>query len=162
MPKKDKLIAGKATTYQIPNPAGGVKLETFIPWTLVKRGVKKQVITPLDAPEQFQAESEQEKETRKAEQDSPLMKALGQAHYWQRLLHEGKFGSFADIAAAEGVNKAHVIRICRLVHLAPEITEACMTSQSVGLTLERLMRQGVPREWETQRELMMGSMNNLG
>jgi hypothetical protein len=29
-------------TSQIPDPAGGVKLETFIPWTLVKRGVKKQ------------------------------------------------------------------------------------------------------------------------
>jgi hypothetical protein len=28
-------------TYEIPDPAGGVKLETFIPWTLVKRGAKK-------------------------------------------------------------------------------------------------------------------------
>ncbi len=53
MPKKNTGVAGKAVTYEIPNPAGGVKLETFIPWTLVKRGVKKQVITPLDAPEQF-------------------------------------------------------------------------------------------------------------
>ena len=154
MPKKNTLVTGKPTTYQIPNPAGGVKLETFIPWTLVKRGVKKQVITPIDAPQQFREEARQEKEIRKAEQDSPLVKALGQAHYWQRLLHEGKFASFADIAEAEGVNKAHVIiRICRLVHLAPDITEACLSGVG-GLTLERLMRQGVPREWEAQRELM--------
>ena len=142
-------------TYSIPSPAGGVRMETFIPWTLVKRGVKKQVITPLDAPEQFREEVRQEKEIRKAEQESPLVKALGQAHTWQRLLHEGKFHSFAEIAAAEGVTKAHVIRICRLVHLAPEITAACLLSgQPIGLTLERLMRQGVAREWEAQRRWM--------
>ena len=91
MPKKNTLVTGKPMTYQIPNPAGGVKLETFIPWTLVKRGVKKQVITPIDAPEQFREEAKQEKEIRKAEQESQLVKALGQAHYWQKLLHEGKF-----------------------------------------------------------------------
>ena len=84
MPKKDTIVTGKPTTYQIPNPAGGVKLETFIPWTLVKRGVKKQVITPIDAPQQFREEVRKEKEIRKAEQDSPLVKALGQAHYWGR------------------------------------------------------------------------------
>jgi len=154
MPKKDTLVTGKAMTYPIPNPAGGVKLETFIPWTLVKRGVKKEVITPIDAPEQFREEARQDKEIRKAEQDSPLVKALGRAHYWQRLLNEGKFASFADIAEAEGVDKAHVIRICRLVHLAPDITETCLSGQPVGLTLERLMRQGFPREWEAQQQLI--------
>lgn len=41
---------GDPVTYQTPLPAGGVQLETFLPWTLVRRGLKKQVITPLDAP----------------------------------------------------------------------------------------------------------------
>jgi hypothetical protein len=27
-------------TYPIPCPAGGVQMETFIPWTLVKRGIR--------------------------------------------------------------------------------------------------------------------------
>lgn len=40
-------------SYQFPKLAGGVQMETFIPWTLLKRGVKKQVITPIDAPEHF-------------------------------------------------------------------------------------------------------------
>lgn len=44
---------GDPVTHQLPNPAGGVRLETFVPWTLVKRGFKKQVITPLDAPQEF-------------------------------------------------------------------------------------------------------------
>jgi hypothetical protein len=37
-------------------------LETFIPWTLVKRGVKRPVITPLDAPEEFRDEAAAERQ----------------------------------------------------------------------------------------------------
>ncbi len=33
---------GDPVTYQTPLPAGGVQLETFLPWTLVRRGLKKQ------------------------------------------------------------------------------------------------------------------------
>ncbi len=43
MAKKDKgLLTGDPITYQTSSPAGGVQMETFIPWTLVKRGVKRQ------------------------------------------------------------------------------------------------------------------------
>ena len=55
---------GDPVTYQLPNPAGGVQLETFVPWTLVKRGLKKQVITPLDAPQEFLSEATREREDR--------------------------------------------------------------------------------------------------
>ena len=71
MPKKNTGVAGKAVTYPIPDPAGGVKLETFIPWTLVKRGVKKQVIAPIDAPSEFLAEAKMEHQERKAVQYDP-------------------------------------------------------------------------------------------
>ena len=54
MSKKHRGHAkGDPVTYQTPLPAGGVQMETFLPWTLVRRGLKKQVITPLDAPQQF-------------------------------------------------------------------------------------------------------------
>lgn len=104
MAKKDKSVAGAAVTYQIPDPAGGVKLETFIPWTLVKRGIKKEVITPIDAPQQFQEEASQERQTRQAAEDSALEKALGLAHYWQWLLDEGRYRSITEIAVAEGMD----------------------------------------------------------
>jgi hypothetical protein len=32
---------GRPVTHEIPTPAGGVRLETFIPWRLVQRGVKE-------------------------------------------------------------------------------------------------------------------------
>lgn len=79
---------GDPVTYQTPLPAGGVQMETFLPWTLVRRGLKKQVITPLDAPQEFLDEARRERLVREMAQDTPLMRALGLAHHWQRLLDE--------------------------------------------------------------------------
>jgi hypothetical protein len=58
---------GRAVTKTIPTPAGGVQLETFIPWTLIKRGYKKEVITPIDAPEAFTEEAAADRQRKKAE-----------------------------------------------------------------------------------------------
>ena len=103
MEKMDKgVLTGKPVTYQIPCPAGGVQMETFIPWTLVKRGVRREIITPLDAPQAFTVEAAAERTKRKAAQNTPLIRALGLAHYWQRLLDEGKFRSITDIARCRG------------------------------------------------------------
>jgi len=79
---------GDPVTYRMPSPAGGVQLETFVPWTLVKRGLKKQVITPLDVPQEFLSEATREREARSAAPDTALMWALGLEHHWQRLLAE--------------------------------------------------------------------------
>ena len=37
-------------------------METFLPWTLVRRGLKKQVITPFDAPQEFLDEACRERQ----------------------------------------------------------------------------------------------------
>jgi hypothetical protein len=53
MSKKHRGHAkGDPVTYQTPPAAGDVQMESFLPWTLVRRGLKKQVITPLDAPQE--------------------------------------------------------------------------------------------------------------
>ena len=79
-------------------------METFIPWALVKRGIRREIITPLNAPQAFTVEAATERTKRKAAQNTPLFRALGQAHDWQRLLDEGKIRSMTDIAAAEGID----------------------------------------------------------
>lgn len=53
-----------------------------MPYTLLKR----EILTPLEAPEQFQEEAIRKRHERKVAQDTPMMRALGLAHYWQRLL----------------------------------------------------------------------------
>lgn len=128
-------------------------METFIPWTLVKRGVRRQVITPIDAPEQFQREAAVQRNARKQAKDSSLIRAIGLAHYWQRLLDDGKYRSLTEIAAIEGVDLGQVSRVGQLARLAPEIIEACLSEGRGGPKLEKLVRVCLASTWTDQKSL---------
>lgn len=115
MSKKHRgRFKGDPVIYQLPSPAGGVQPETFVPWTLVKRGLRKRVITPLDAPREFLSEATPEREARSAAQDTAAMRALGLAHHWQRLPDEQRAASVTGIAEAEGMDVTQVRRVKRL------------------------------------------------
>ena len=151
MAKMDKgVLTGKPVTYPIPSPAGGVQMETFIPWTLVKRGVRREIITPLDAPQAFTVEAVAERAKRKAAQNTPLIRALGLAHYWQRLIDEGKFRSITDIAAAEGIDVTQARRLLRLMLLAPTVVEKLLANHEVAINLESVLRRVMPLDWQAQ------------
>jgi len=143
---------GRPITHELPTPAGGVRLETFVPWTLVRRGLKKRVITPLDAPQEFLSEAIREREARAAAQDTALMRALGLAHHWQRLLDEQRAASVAEIAAAEGMDVTQVRRVMRLTLLAPEVVERLVGSPDV--VLEKVMRRSWPNSWGDQSRVL--------
>lgn len=139
---------GDPVTYQLPSPAGGVQLETFVPWTLVKRGLKKQIITPLDAPQEFMEEARRERQARESAQDTALLRALGLAYHWQRLLDEQRVGSVAEIAEAEDINVTQVRRLMRLTLLAPEVVERLVGTTDI--VLEQVMRRPWPNGWIAQ------------
>jgi len=143
-------ITGTAVNYTIPKPAGGVHMETFIPWKLVKRGVRRQIITPIDAPDAFQEEAKIEQQKRMEDQDSPLLRALGLAHHWQKLLDDGQYRTMTEIAAAEGIDLGQASRIARLAQLAPHLVEAYLTVQESDLSLEHFIRRGLPADWHDQ------------
>jgi hypothetical protein len=151
MSKKHRgRIDGSPVISQLPAPAGGVQMETFVPWTLVKRGCKKQIITPLDAPQAFLEEACREREARESVQDSALMRALGLAHHWQRLLDEGRFSSMTEIAAAEGIDLGHASKMSRLAQLAPDLIEGIAQGRlEVGVS--QLLRSKLPPSWSAQR-----------
>lgn len=139
---------GDPVTYQLPSPAGGVQLETFVPWTLVKRGLRKQIITPLDAPQEFMEEARLERQARESVQDTALLRALGLAYHWQRLLDEQRVGSVAEIAEAEEINVTQVRRLMRLTLLAPAVVEQLVDTSETPL--EQLMRCPWPTAWKDQ------------
>ena len=143
---------GRPITHELPTPAGGVRLETFVPWTLVRRGLKKRVITPLDAPQEFLAEAKQERAVQAAAQDSALMRALGLAHHWQRLLDEERAASVTEIAKAEGMDVTQVRRGMRLTLLAPEVIERLVGAPDI--VLEQVMRRPWPNGWGEQLQAM--------
>ena len=159
MAKMDKgVLTGKPVTYPIPSPAGGVQMETFIPWTLVKRGIRREIITPLDAPQAFTVEAAAERTKRKAAQATPLIRALGLAHYWQRLLDEGKFRSITDIAAAEGIDVTQARRLLRLTLLAPAVVANLLANPDVAVNLESVLRRVMPLDWQVQGAVFAGAV----
>ncbi len=140
-------LTGEPVTQQIPVPADGVRMETFIPWTLVRRGAKKQVITPLDAPEGFREQEVQGPMAQSTDPDSALLKALGLAHYWQRLLDDDKIPSAAIIAQVEGIDVTQVRRLLRLCLVAPAVIEGLQERDD--LYLEAIMRARWPSGWSS-------------
>lgn len=135
----------------VPCPASGVELETFIPWTLVKRGVKKEIITPMDTPEAFTVEVAADRQRKKAEQHVPVLRALGLAYYWQSLLEAGKFDSISAIAAAEGMSKGRVSRITQLLRLSPKLLEKLVQAPASGKLVEFSQRE-IPLVWDHQND----------
>lgn len=145
-------IEDKPTVRQLPSPAGGVKLETFVPWQLVQRGVKRRVITPLDAPQAFTQPAEAERQARAAARDTPMLRALGLAHHWQRLLDDQRVASVAEIAEAEGIDSSQVHRLMRLTLLAPNLVETLVGQP--GFAVEKVLGRPWPYGWREQVRLI--------
>jgi hypothetical protein len=116
--------------------------------------LKKQVITPLNAPHEFLAEAKKERAAQETARDSALVRALGLAHHWQRLLDEGRFASIGEIAAAEGLDPSQAGRIARLSRLAPDIVAACLNGIGESPTLDLLLRTRIAFEWRQQWEIL--------
>lgn len=144
---------GSCVLRETQTPAGGVRLETFVPWTLVKRGPKARVVTPLDAPRYFVEEARRGQHARDSERDTALLRALGLAFHWQRLLDEQRVSSVTEIAATEGINVTQVRRLLRLTLLAPVVVERLVDSSETAL--EQLMRRRWPTPWIDQVRVLL-------
>jgi hypothetical protein len=72
--------------------------------------------------------------------DPALVKALARAHRWKRLLEEGRYASFSELAAAERIVRGYSGRILQLTRLAPDIVETILAGwQPEGLQLPALI-----------------------
>ena len=82
------------------------------------------------------------------------MKALARAHRWKRLLESGRYGSLAELAAAEKIDRSYLGKTLRLTLLAPDIVEAILDGrQPYALALPALL-EGLPSLWVEQRSSM--------
>ena len=93
-------------------------------------------------------EARRERQARESAQDSALLRALGLAYHWQRLLDEHRVGSVAEIAEAEEINVTQVRRLMRLALLAPAVVEQLVGASETAL--EQLMRCPWPTAWQDQ------------
>ena len=94
-------------------------LTVVITLSVKPRGGRKAIVTP--------AIMEVE-----AKQDITLIKAVARAFRWRRMLESGRFGTLAELAAAEKINASYVSRVLRLTLLAPVIVEAIVEGTAAG------------------------------
>lgn len=125
---------------------GELKLTTFIPLKIKKRGGKRIIMKP----ETGSAQSPQA-----PGYDSPMLVALSRAFHWQRLLSEGLAESGSDIAKREGLHPSTVNELLRLTMLEPAIIQSILVGQQPKcLSLIWFQRNPLPVDWFAQREII--------
>ena len=89
--------------------------------------------------------------------DPALSSALVRAEAWKRKLLNGEVTRLEDLARAEDINPTYAARMLRVAFLAPEIKAKIIEGLTdERLTLQNIMRQEVPLDWDDQRTLFMG------
>ena len=88
-----------------------------VPFAVRKRGGRKLVLAPDGAPVPPVA----------PHVDSTLVKAIGRAFRWQRMLETGQYATIKEIAKAEKINPSYASRVLRLTLLAPTTVEVFST-----------------------------------
>ena len=120
-----------------------------VPLAIRKRGGRKIVVSPdgsvlPTAPRHVATNA-----------DPSLLKALGRAFRWKRLLEDGTVASVSDIARVEKIDRGYAGSVLRLTLLAPETVEAILEGrQPEGMTLPALLER-FPASWEDQRALFL-------
>lgn len=124
--------------------SGGQRV-TMVPLTIKRRQNRKLLIPP--APDT----------TTVGGFDVSMIKTLGKAFYWKRLIDEGVYATTADLARALKVECGWAAEVLRMTMLAPDIVEAIFEGcQPRHLNLHTLRgRQDLlPRDWGEQRRFL--------
>lgn len=88
-----------------------------------------------------------------------LPRTLARAFRWKRMFEEGRFGTLARLAAAEGVTKAYISRSLKLTLLAPSIIEAILDGRYDPNRLKKTLRTTLSEVWVEQlSELAAGDL----
>lgn len=126
-----------------PAPDGSY-VDVFVPLTFKRYGGRKTIVAP---------DGEETGQPRSKAVDRTLSKALARAYRWQKLLDDGVFGSIAEMADKERINRSYLCRTIRLSLLAPDIVEAILNgTQPETLRLADL-EGPFSIDWEQQRAI---------
>jgi len=115
-------------------------ITVHVPFSLVKRGGRKEMQLPDGAVQPRRA-------------DNTLVKALARAFRWKGMLESGEFASISELAEKEGIAFTYMARLMRLSLLSPELVDAVMDGhQPANITLANLM-DPFPADWKVQHAL---------
>ncbi len=108
-----------------------------VPFRILKRGGRKEMHLPENAPQQHGT-------------DAALVKALARAFRWKRMLESGEFVTINELVQRKGIAPSYMTRVPRLTLLAPDIVETILDrTQGPEVTLARVL-EPFTEEWEAQ------------
>jgi len=111
-----------------------------VPFRIVKRGGRKEMILPPGAREPSKI-------------DNTMVKALARAFRWKRMLESGHFATIGDLASKEGIAPSYMTRVLRLTLLAPNIVEAILDGRNGPEAILAALMEPFTLEWERQKKL---------
>jgi hypothetical protein len=137
---------------------GAVKLSTFIPLKIRKRGICKVIVRPeVGAGGEAAVPGNGNSNSGGSQHDNPLQMALSRAFYWQRLIDEGRVGSSSEIAKLEGFHHSTVNELLRLTLLEPATIQRILAGQQPRcMSLLWFQRNPLPPDWALQRQVIDG------
>ena len=135
---------------------GAMKLSTFIPLKIRRRGVSKVIVRP-DVDVGGEGVLPGSGNSGGSQHDNPLQVAFSRAFHWQRLIDEGRVASGSEIAKLEGLHHSTVNELLRLTLLEPAIIQSILTGQQPRcMSLLWFQRNPLPTDWVAQREVVVG------
>lgn len=127
---------------------------TFVPLSIKRRQQRTLLIAPPT--EKLGTLAEQNSPAKTVSFDLPLIRTLGKAYYWQKLLDSGEVPTIAALADRLNLHQGWVAEVLRMTRLAPDIVQAILSgTQPRHLNLHALRgRQAVvPLDWDEQRHM---------
>ena len=145
IPQRCKIeisVSGPSREYQSQRSA-----VTFVPLTIKRRHTRKLLIAPPG----------QEDAKVRSSFDLPMIRTIGKAFYWQKLLDSGEVANATDLARQLKLEPGWVAEVLRLTRLAPDIVQAILDGRQprhLNLHAIRGRQADVPVDWEEQRRLL--------
>ncbi len=154
------MSAKKTTGRELPalrkveiTPAGsprqyemGGRSVTFVPLAIKRRSSSKVLVPPPGATNA----------RIKSSFDLPMIRTLGKAFYWQRLLDSGEIENATELARRFKLEPGWVAEVLRMTRLAPDIIQAIVEGRQprhLNLHAMRGRQAEVPLDWQAQRVL---------
>ena len=125
----------------------GDRRVTLVPLTIKRRHTRKLLIAPPG----------QEDAKVRSSFDLPMIRTIGKAFYWQKLLDSGEVANATDLARQLKLEPGWVAEVLRLTRLAPDIVQAILDGRQprhLNLHAIRGRQADVPVDWEEQRRLL--------
>jgi hypothetical protein len=137
--KVEITITGEARQFE----TGGQSV-TFVPLTIKRRCYSKVLVPPPGS----------QSAKIKSSFDLPMIRTLGKAYYWQRLLDTGAFANATELGRQLRLEPGWVAEVLRLTRLAPDIVQAILEGRQprhLNLHAVRGRQAEVPVDWQEQR-----------